>query len=419
MPRLALLQERLTVPQEAATFNRSSPWARGLRALVTPFGEAVTGTHATPAAGATAVAPSPIGSTWRFVGSSAVEVARVPYVPPPLTLLVVARKSNTPNESLVSFGGAGPGAGWKFCDDSLPANAAVVYGGVAQYNGPPDYFLIGTEAVYVVTLSATLASFYRNGELIGTASVGTPNTPTRPLTIGASHNGSFVDFATSDIAVVGLWNFVATAEQVRQLSSSIPQLWEGEPIYGPFVGSLSGPSGPTINTQPSNQSVTAPATATFSVTATTSGGSLTYQWRRNGTNISGANSASYTTPATSVSGGSANNGDLYSVVVTDSNGSTTSSNATLTVAPAPLAVTLNALVDESGSPRASYTVDKIWAIRASDNTLVATWTNQTTNGSGVLPALSHVALTAVPHVFVTWDDNETPNNAGAKTYTPA
>jgi hypothetical protein len=84
---------------------------------------------------------------------------------------------------------------------------------------------------------------------------------------------------------------------------------------------------------------------------------------------------------------------------------------------AALAVTLDALVDESGNPRAAYLVDKVWAIRVSDNTLVATWTAQTTNGSGVLPALSNAGLTAVPHEFVTY--TATGLRSGAKVYTPA
>ncbi len=83
-----------------------------------------------------------------------------------------------------------------------------------------------------------------------------------------------------------------------------------------------------------------------------------------------------------------------------------------------LAITTDALVDEAGAARASYTVDWIEAVRLSDKVRVATWTNQTTNGSGVL-VLSDAALTAVPHLLVTYDDNETPNNAGAKVYTPA
>ncbi|HUJ82646.1 MAG TPA: immunoglobulin domain-containing protein, partial [Candidatus Acidoferrales bacterium] len=55
------------------------------------------------------------------------------------------------------------------------------------------------------------------------------------------------------------------------------------------------PQAPAITTQPTNQSVQAGATATFSVAA--SGSSpLSYQWQKNGAAISGATSASYTTP---------------------------------------------------------------------------------------------------------------------------
>jgi beta-galactosidase len=95
-----------------------------------------------------------------------------------------------------------------------------------------------------------------------------------------------------------------------------------------ILGTASGVTPPTIGTQPTNQTVTAPAAATFSVTA--SGTGLTYQWRRNGVDISGATSASYTTPATVFA---TDNGALYSVVVSNAGGSVTSSNATLVVNP--------------------------------------------------------------------------------------
>ncbi len=108
---------------------------------------------------------------------------------------------------------------------------------------------------------------------------------------------------------------------------------------------------PTITTQPSAASVTVPTTATFTVVATTGGGTLTYQWQRNSTNISGATSSSYTTPATTVTGGTANNGDAYRVVVTNSAGSVTSSAATLTVAAADTtAPTVTAAAIANGSP---------------------------------------------------------------------
>ena len=88
---------------------------------------------------------------------------------------------------------------------------------------------------------------------------------------------------------------------------------------------------PTVDTQPAAQSVTAPSVATFTVAA---GGSapLAYQWRTspNGSDwadISGANSASFTTGATDA----AMNGRYYAVVISNSAGSVTSNSARLTV----------------------------------------------------------------------------------------
>ncbi len=83
---------------------------------------------------------------------------------------------------------------------------------------------------------------------------------------------------------------------------------------------------PTITTQPVNKSVTAGRTVKFSVTAT-GATPLSYQWRKNGVNISGATKSSYTTPAVVA----ADNGSAFSVVVTNSVGSVTSNSAILTV----------------------------------------------------------------------------------------
>jgi len=88
---------------------------------------------------------------------------------------------------------------------------------------------------------------------------------------------------------------------------------------------------PGFSSQPSNQSVTAGRTATFSVTATGTA-PLAYQWQKNNANISGATSSSYTTPAT-VSG---DNGATFRVMVTNSAGNATSNPATLTVTAAPV-----------------------------------------------------------------------------------
>jgi hypothetical protein len=83
---------------------------------------------------------------------------------------------------------------------------------------------------------------------------------------------------------------------------------------------------PVINTQPQSQVVNPGQVATFSVGMTFSL-PLYYQWRTNGTDIDGATSASYTTPATTTD----NNSEVFSVVIRNDHGSVTSSIATLTV----------------------------------------------------------------------------------------
>ena len=83
--------------------------------------------------------------------------------------------------------------------------------------------------------------------------------------------------------------------------------------------------------QPQNTSGFEGQTATFSVDAT-GAGPIAYQWRRNGTPISGATSSSYTTPALTIA---ADNGTTYSVVITNPLGIVTSSAATLAVSAAP------------------------------------------------------------------------------------
>lgn len=83
---------------------------------------------------------------------------------------------------------------------------------------------------------------------------------------------------------------------------------------------------PTIVTAPVSQTVNWGQPATFTVAA---GGTdpLSYQWRKNGSALSGATSASYTLPAAATT----DNNATFACVVTNSAGSVTSALATLTV----------------------------------------------------------------------------------------
>ena len=92
---------------------------------------------------------------------------------------------------------------------------------------------------------------------------------------------------------------------------------------------------PAITTQPSAQTVTVGQTATFSVTATGTA-PLHYQWSKNGADIAGATSSSYTTPATSAADDAAE----FSVRVRNDAASESSSIAKLSLIPAVIAPAL-------------------------------------------------------------------------------
>lgn len=95
---------------------------------------------------------------------------------------------------------------------------------------------------------------------------------------------------------------------------------------GGGAGSSMQVMAPAITTQPSNQTVPAGQTATFSVVATGTA-PLSYQWQKGTSDIAGATSARYTTPATAIADG----GTTFRVLVSNSAGSVTSNAATLTV----------------------------------------------------------------------------------------
>jgi subtilisin family serine protease len=94
-------------------------------------------------------------------------------------------------------------------------------------------------------------------------------------------------------------------------------------------GGSTPPAGPSISIQPAAQAARVGQSATFSVSAT-GASTLSYQWQRNGTPISGATSSTYTLPVTLQS----DNGAQFSVTITDSKGTVISSTVGLTLSPA-------------------------------------------------------------------------------------
>lgn len=92
------------------------------------------------------------------------------------------------------------------------------------------------------------------------------------------------------------------------------------------------PQGPSITVQPANQTaiIPNPATATFTVTGSSSGGTLHYQWKKNGSNV-GTDSSTLSLSNLTIS-------DQYSSItvdVTDDNGTVTSNTAILIIIEVP------------------------------------------------------------------------------------
>jgi hypothetical protein len=137
----------------------------------------------------------------------------------------------------------------------------------------------------------------------------------------------------------------------------------------------------TFTTQPINQTTIEGRTATFTAAATTDSqfGTPSYQWQRNGVNIAGATSATYTTPRQTL----ANNGDVYRVVVSAPGATPTpSSGATLTVnrdTVPPVLLSAGSLTTFTGGDEVSLTFDE--ALAASS---VATLSNFTLNNGATV-----------------------------------
>jgi len=93
-------------------------------------------------------------------------------------------------------------------------------------------------------------------------------------------------------------------------------------------GGSSVPVAPTIQTEPISINRVVGTSAVFSVIAAGSA-PLSYQWRKGGSNISGATASTYSIASVSLT-----DAGTFSVVVTNSVGSVTSANATLTVSEA-------------------------------------------------------------------------------------
>jgi len=216
---------------------------------------------------------------------------------------------------------------------SLSASAPVIYlrvheiggvvtsGGVNRSTGQVQTSP-GT-ATDGVSSSATAATTAANCFVLGVSQ----NNSEGPPGTGSFSAGTGYTLSGSEAHMAAEWkNVTSTGAQTATFTQSVNNSRTTQVVV------FAALSPPTITVQPTSQSTSSGATATFTASAAGTDGAITYQWQDNRTGsftnvASGGTSASYTTPNTDAT----YQGRSYRVVATDSNGSVTSGTAQLNV----------------------------------------------------------------------------------------
>jgi hypothetical protein len=231
------------------------------------------------------------------------------------------------------------------CHGGSPGGDAPAQGTAPAITTQPasQMVTVGQTATFAAVATGTAPLSYqwsRNGNPIAGA---TSATYTTPATVIADSGAAFVLTVSNGIAP-------AATSHAAILTVSATA------------------TAPSITTQPSNQVVTVGQSATFTAAATGSA-PLAYQWNRNGSPISGATSASYTTPPTIL----ADSGAAFTLTV--SNGvapNATSDPATLTVNPAGTSVNTPRILPNAISLAAQKIASSNPAVQAQWTTFLAT-----------------------------------------------
>ncbi|MBN2273598.1 MAG: immunoglobulin domain-containing protein, partial [Bacteroidales bacterium] len=284
--------------------------------------------------------------------------------------------------------------------DSIPPmfyfdSASVVNTCQGQTNGSITIYAHGGKTPYSYSITTGGASGYQSGNTFSGLAAGTYETwardskgctkngpsktvatePNQPVSVSITANpsgsicpGTSVLFTATPVnggtTPSYQWRLNGTPVGSDSPNYTTSTLIDGDQVNAILTSSLRCTSGnpatsntitasvlvpPAITDQPDPVTQCQGTNATFSVTATGSG--LTYQWRKNGANISGANNASYT--INNITPADAGN---YSVVVTGTCGTVTSNNASLTVQTPPVISDQPDPVTQCEGTNATFTV---------------------------------------------------------------
>jgi hypothetical protein len=326
----------------SVTASGTAPLTYQWRKNGVDIGGATSASYTTPAtvladsgASFTCVVTNGVGSA-----TSNAAVLTVNPAPPVITTQPSAQTVNvgqTATFSVAATGSAPLSYQWK-------KNGANIAGATASSYTTPAATLADDGASYVCVVSNAAGTVTSSTAVLSVQAP--PVITVNPVdqTVAAGATATFTVTATGSPTLYYQWNRngspIVGGTAASYTTPATTVAYDGSVYtcdvsntYGSATSSgatLTVQAPPVITAQPVSTAVTAPATATFTITATGSA-TLTYQWRKNGTNIGGATATSYTTPATAF----ADDGTVFTCVVTNGFGSATSSGATLTVNAAP------------------------------------------------------------------------------------
>ena len=200
-------------------------------------------------------------------------------------------------------------------------------------------FGTGNATTLTLTISPAPATGGGGGGALGSAPAVTTNPADQSVVEGATATFTVVATGTAPLTYQWRRDLVAisgaTSATLTLTGVKLADVGSYSVLISNAIGSIASGAAqltvtalttpPSITTQPVSQTIPPGNTATFTVVAT-GASPLAYQWRKNGTAIAGATASTLTIRSTSV----ADNG-AYTVVVTNSIGTVTSSAANLSV----------------------------------------------------------------------------------------
>jgi hypothetical protein len=221
--------------------------------------------------------------------------------------------------------------------------AALLLAGCASWSGnvatsPTSLnfgnVLVGSSRNQNLTITNHGADAFTLTQAVASAEGFIVKAPALPVAIPGGQNATLtISFAPTAIGGVA-GSLLITRTQlatpgVGNASVAAPSVRTSE-VVKVTVSGVGMQATPSIMTEPASQTIAAGQTATFSLVA--SGATpLSYQWKKNGSDLIGATSPSYTTPSETT----ADNRAQFAAVVSNPAGQVTTSSATLSVQPPP------------------------------------------------------------------------------------